>query len=44
MIPNSSLHVLVVDDDWMNREIIEAYLQTHNYRVTTTGTGKEALQ
>lgn len=43
MIPNSSLHVLVVDDDWMNREIIEAYLQTHNYRVTTTGTGKEAL-
>ncbi len=37
-------HILVIDDDWMNREVIEAHLQTRNYRVTTTHNGQSALK
>jgi class 3 adenylate cyclase len=37
-------HILVVDDDWMNREVIEAYLLTRHYRVTTTHNGQNALR
>ncbi|MFP4321953.1 MAG: adenylate/guanylate cyclase domain-containing protein [Anaerolineales bacterium] len=37
-------HILVVDDDWMNREVIEAHLQTRDYRVTTTHNGTTALK
>jgi len=37
-------HILVVDDDWMNREVIEAHLSTQYYRVTTANNGSRALQ
>lgn len=37
-------HVLVVDDDWMNREVVEANLLTENYRVTTAHNGQKALE
>lgn len=36
-------HILVVDDDWMNREVIEAYLQSQHYRVTVAQNAKKAL-
>ena len=42
-MPNKSPHILVVDDDWMNREVIEAHLTTENYRVTATHNGTNAL-
>ncbi len=35
--------ILVIDDDWMNREVIEAHLQIENYSVTTTPSGREGL-
>lgn len=35
--------ILVIDDDWMNREVIEAHLQIENYSVTTTSNGREGL-
>lgn len=35
--------ILVIDDDWMNREVIEAHLQIENYKVTTTSSGREGL-
>lgn len=37
-------YILVVDDDWMNREVIEAYLQTTGYRVVTANSGAKALE
>ena len=37
-------HILVVDDDWMNREVLEAHLQSRHYRVSTTHNGVKALQ
>ncbi|MBI5931393.1 MAG: response regulator [Chloroflexi bacterium] len=37
-------YILVVDDDWMNREVIEAYLQTAGYRVITANSGPKALE
>lgn len=36
-------HILVIDDDWMNREVIEAHLQIENYQVSTATTGQEGL-
>jgi class 3 adenylate cyclase len=36
-------HVLVVDDDWMNREVIETHLQIKNYRVSAVPNGQAAL-
>lgn len=39
-----SAHILVIDDDWMNREVIEAYLQTKNYRVSAAHNGKTGLE
>jgi class 3 adenylate cyclase len=36
-------YVLVVDDDWMNREVLEAYLQSAGYRVQTAHSGPLAL-
>jgi adenylate cyclase len=41
-MPAQIPHVLVVDDDWMNREVIEAHLQTKHYRVSTAHSGKRA--
>lgn len=37
-------YILVVDDDWMNREVIEAYLQTVGYRVMTANSGARGLE
>lgn len=37
-------YVLVVDDDWMNREVIEAYLQTAGHAVVTANSGPKALE
>ena len=37
-------HILVVDDDWMNREVIEAHLSTQHYRITTVNSGAKALE
>lgn len=36
-------YILVVDDDWMNREIIETYLQTAGYEVVAVNSGAKAL-
>ena len=36
--------ILVVDDDWMNREVIEAHLSTAGYRVATAHSGEKALE
>lgn len=40
----SSEYILVVDDDWMNREVIETYLQTAGYRVMSANNGAKALE
>lgn len=36
--------ILVVDDEWMNRELMEAALQTIGYRVVMANSGPVALQ
>lgn len=36
--------VMVVDDDWMNREVLEAYLQSGGYTVLSAHSGEQALQ
>lgn len=36
--------ILVVDDDWMNRELLEAQLRFANYRVVLAHSGQQALQ
>jgi len=40
----ANYHILVVDDDWMNREVIEAHLQTKHYRVSSAHNGTSALK
>lgn len=35
--------ILVVDDDWMNREVMEARLANAGYDVLTANSGEEAL-
>jgi class 3 adenylate cyclase len=42
--PRANEYILVVDDDWMNREVIEAYLQTAGHRVVTAHSGQKALE
>jgi class 3 adenylate cyclase len=37
-------YILVIDDDWMNREVIEAYLQTAGYKVVTANGGEKGLE
>ncbi|MBN2305940.1 MAG: response regulator [Anaerolineae bacterium] len=37
-------HILVVDDDWMNREVMEANLTMAGYRVSLAHDGEEALE
>lgn len=39
-----SYRVLVVDDDDLNREVMEAFLSLNGYTVTITGTGKRAVE
>jgi DNA-binding response OmpR family regulator len=36
--------ILIVDDDWMNLEIVETYLLMAGYRVNTAHNGGNALQ
>lgn len=36
--------ILLVDDDWMNVEVIEAFLQMASYDVSTAHNGKTALE
>lgn len=37
-------YILVADDDWMNREVIEAYLTSAGHKVKTVSSGKQALE
>ncbi len=36
-------YILVVDDEWMNRELLEAYLVMGGYRVGLANSGEKAL-
>lgn len=36
--------ILVVDDDWMNREVMEAHLQAADYDVMVAQSGENALE
>jgi adenylate cyclase len=36
--------IMVVDDDWLNRELLETYLQQAGYQVISAGDGARALQ
>jgi CheY-like chemotaxis protein len=36
--------ILVVDDDWMNREVMEAHLQAADYEVMVAQSGERALE
>lgn len=37
-------HILIVDDDWMNRELLEAYLKMGGYEVKLANSGETALE
>ena len=43
VLPTRSLHVLVVDDVLMNRDIAEAYLRAGGHTAVCVGSGAEAL-
>ncbi|NWF67852.1 MAG: response regulator [Chloroflexi bacterium] len=36
--------VMIVDDDWMNREVLEAYLHSAGYQVVSAHSGEQALE
>jgi DNA-binding response OmpR family regulator len=36
--------VLIVDDEWMNREILQAHLENAGYRALTANSGQKALE
>jgi two-component system cell cycle response regulator len=36
--------ILIVDDDWMNREVLQAHLESVGYRVLTANSGPVALE
>lgn len=36
--------VLIVDDEWLNRELMEGILQLQNYRILTASGGEQALK
>lgn len=36
--------ILVIDDDWMNRELLEAYLKPEGYRVLQAHSGEQGLK
>lgn len=36
--------ILIVDDDWMNREVLQAHLESAGYRVLTANSGLVALE
>ena len=37
-------YILVVDDDWMNREMLEAQLESEGHAVKLASNGKKALE
>jgi two-component system phosphate regulon response regulator PhoB len=37
-------YILIVDDEWMNRELLEAYLKMGGYRVGQANSGEKALE
>ncbi len=37
-------YILIVDDEWMNRELLEAYLKMGGYRVGQANNGEKALE
>lgn len=42
---NPATHtIMVIDDDWLNRELLETYLVQAGYKVVTAGDGARALQ
>ena len=36
-------HILIVDDEWMNRELLQAYLTMGGHTVTGANSGESAL-
>jgi DNA-binding response OmpR family regulator len=36
-------YILIVDDEWMNRELLDAYLKMGGYRVGQANSGEKAL-
>lgn len=36
--------ILVVDDDWMNRDLLQAHLEAAGYKVVTANSGEKALE
>jgi DNA-binding response OmpR family regulator len=40
---NDTPYILVVDDDWKNRELLDAYLRVGGYRVGQANSGEKAL-
>jgi two-component system cell cycle response regulator len=36
--------ILVVDDDWMNRDLLQAHLEAAGYEVMTANSGQKALE
>ncbi|PYU99641.1 MAG: hypothetical protein DMG26_16330, partial [Acidobacteria bacterium] len=44
MSPDSDLNILVVDDDLETRELLREVLSEEGYKVTTSGSGEEALE
>ena len=41
---NQKFHLLVVDDNEMNRDLISLQLRKHGYRVSVAASGYEALE
>ena len=44
MSPDSDVNILVVDDDLETRELLREVLSEEGYKVTTSGSGEEALE
>ena len=42
-VVDSAIHILVVDDDSVNRKVLNNYLTRRNYRVSEVASGEEAL-
>lgn len=40
----TAFKILVVDDDWLNRELLETYLKNAGYKVETASDGAKALK
>jgi len=43
-IDPTAFKILVVDDDWLNRELLETYLKNAGYKVETASDGAKALK